>query len=341
VDLVSSLKRFGFILVLLVVAGLALGVLFDQVVVVQARLEASFAEAGRIVIVAVFGVIALIFIRRSKPLLSRHVGARPATVFQFLMELVVGVVVLFSILNIFQVSATTLLIWGGVVSIILGLVISTFLGNILAGTLVFMINPFKEGDSVLVNNVPGKIVEMTAMVTRIRNDVGGQLVIPNSAIVQGSVIITKVPACENLSEVGRLPYVVGDRVFTTYMSGEGVVKELTSFYTKILLDSGRELTFLNNSVFLGSVAVAKVSAQVDELLRFAFKVDGDVEKVVKAIEREASSNSSLFKSSPLVRYLSLEGSRVELEFSCKTSLDMKSEAKSLVLKAAYLSSRSS
>lgn len=134
---------------------------------------------------------------------------------------------------------------------------------------------------------------------------------------------------------------VGDRVFTTYMSGEGVVKELTSFYTKILLDSGRELTFLNNSVFLGSVAVAKVSAQVDELLRFSFMVDGDVEKVVKAIGREASSNPSLSKSSPLVRYLSLEGSRVELEVSCKSSPDLKSEAKSLVLKAAYVSGRSS
>jgi hypothetical protein len=32
------------------------------------------------------------------------------------------------------------------------------------------------------------------------------------------------------------------------MSQEGVVKELTPFHTKILLDSGKELTFLNSSV---------------------------------------------------------------------------------------------
>jgi hypothetical protein len=38
-----------------------------------------------------------------------------------------------------------------------------------------------------------------------------------------------------------------------------VVKEITPYHTKILLDSGKELKFLNNSVLVGSVAVAKIS----------------------------------------------------------------------------------
>jgi len=37
-----------------------------------------------------------------------------------------------------------------------------------------------------------------------------------------------------------------------------MVSELTSFYTKILLDSGNELTFLNARVVTGSVAMGKV-----------------------------------------------------------------------------------
>jgi small-conductance mechanosensitive channel len=89
------------------------------------------------------------------------------------MVLVVGIVMIFAVLNIFQVSPTALLLSGGIVSIVIGLVISTFVGNILAGTLLLMTNPFRVGDDVLVNNVPGKIEEITAMVTRIRNDIGG------------------------------------------------------------------------------------------------------------------------------------------------------------------------
>lgn len=50
-----------------------------------------------------------------------------------------------------------------------------------------------------------------------------------------------------------------DRIVSTYMNEEGVVQELTPLHTVIALDSGRELTFLNNSVLSGAVAVAKIA----------------------------------------------------------------------------------
>jgi hypothetical protein len=43
------------------------------------------------------------------------------------------------------------------------------------------------------------------------------------------------------------------------MNEEGVVQELTPLHTVIALDSGKELTFLNNSVLSGAVAVAKIA----------------------------------------------------------------------------------
>jgi small-conductance mechanosensitive channel len=179
-------------------------------------------------------------------------------------------------------------------------------------------------------------MEMTSMVTRIRNDVGGQLVIPNTAIVQGSVIITRVSDDRTLSEAGRLPYRVGDRVYTTYMSEEGEVKELNPFYTKILLDSGRELTFLNTTVLSGSAAVAKICSEPEDL-KFSFKVDGDIKKIIESVRRVASSNPSVFKSNPVLLYSSLEGKTVGLEFSCRASPNMKKEAKSMVLETVYSS----
>jgi len=258
VGFVSSLKRFALIVALLIVVAFGLVFAYDQLFAAQAHLTMLIHETVRTLIVVSFGLIIVFFIRRSKSLLSKHVGVHLATVFQFFMILVVGIVMLFASLDIFQVSPTTLLVGGGIASIVIGLVISTFVGNILAGTLVLMTRPFSVGDTVMVNNIPGKVEEITAMVTRIRNDIGGLVVIPNTAIIQGGVIVTTFPASEAIA-LRRLPYSQGDRIYTTYLNQEGIVKELTPFYTKIQLDSGRELTFLNSSVLTGTIAVAKIS----------------------------------------------------------------------------------
>jgi small-conductance mechanosensitive channel len=254
----SSIKRFALIIVLLTVVAFGLVFAYDQLFAAQVHLTMMIHQTVRTLIVVSFGLIIALFIRHSKVLLSKHVGVHLATIFQFFMILVVGIVVIFTSLDIFQVSPTTLLVGGGIASIVIGLVISTFVGNILAGTLVLMTRPFSIGDTVMVNNIPGRVEEITAMVTRIRNDIGGLVVIPNTAIMQGGVIVTTFPASEEIVR-RRLPYSQGDRVYTTYMNEQGVVRELTAFYTKIQLDSGKELTFLNSSVLTGSVAVAKIS----------------------------------------------------------------------------------
>jgi len=95
------------------------------------------------------------------------------------------------------------------------------------------------------------------MATKVKNDIGGRIVIPNTAIMQGGVIVTSFSGHET-EAMGRLPYAQGDRIYTTYLNQEGIVTELTPFYTRILSDSGRELTFLNTSVLTGNVAVARV-----------------------------------------------------------------------------------
>jgi small-conductance mechanosensitive channel len=255
---VSSLKRLVFTVAALVVSTLASVYLFDQLIAEQIGLPDLLHQTGRALIVVLFGLLIILSIRRSKHLLSKHVGVHPATVFQFFMILAVGIVMIFAFLHIFNVSASNLLIGGGIVSIVIGLVISTFVGNILAGTLVLMTHPFRVGDTVLINNIPGRVEEITAMATKVKNDVGGRIVIPNTAIMQGGVIITSFGG-HDADVMVRLPYSSGDRIYTTYLGQEGVVTELTSFYTKILLDSGKELTFLNTSVLTGNVAVARIS----------------------------------------------------------------------------------
>ncbi len=108
----------------------------------------------------------------------------------------------FIILGIFDFSLSTLLTSAGIISVTVGLVISTFVGGLLSGALVFTTYQFKVGEDVMVNNVPGKIIDLTALVMRIRTDVG-QITIPNSAIASGGVIVTAVRVPEAAFE-GRL-----------------------------------------------------------------------------------------------------------------------------------------
>jgi hypothetical protein len=43
------------------------------------------------------------------------------------------------------------------------------------------------------------------------------------------------------------------------MNEQGIVKEVTLLQTVVLLDSGKEITFLNNIVLSGSVSIAKIT----------------------------------------------------------------------------------
>ena len=254
---VDSFKRFAIVLAFVIVLGLSTIYLFDVFVAQPINLPVFLRQSFRIIFILGFWLLVLFLLQRSKPLLTAHLGAKAATVMLYLMGAVAVLVMSFGVLHTLGVSPENLLAGAGIISIVVGLVISTFVGGVLSGLLVFTSHRFRMGDSVLVNNIPGKVTDITALVTRVRTDVG-QMSIPNSAIASGAVIVTAVHKYEAKSQ-SRLPYDVGDRVVTTYMNGEGIVKELTPLHTVILLDSGRELTFLNNSILSGSVAVAKVT----------------------------------------------------------------------------------
>jgi len=254
---VNSFKRFVFVQLVIVILTLFSVYLFDQLVAGQTGFTGVLHQAGRILIVIVFGSFAIIIIRRSKPLLSKHVGVNVATVFQFLMILITIIIMIFTFLHILGVAPSSLLIGGGIVSIVFGLIISTTVGNFFAGTFVLMTRPYKVGDTILINNIPCKVEKITSLVTKVKNDFGGLIAIPNTAIMQGSVIVTSFSDYDT-DVVSRLPYAKEDRIYTTYLNQEGVVTEITPFHTRILLDSGKELTFLNTSVLTGNVAVARI-----------------------------------------------------------------------------------
>ena len=257
VDFIGSFKKFAIFLTFLILLGFGTVYLFDLFAAAPMNLSIFSRETLRIILILGFWLIILLFLRRAKPFMTSRIGAQAATLLQFSIGAIAVLVMSFGVLHTLGVSPESLLAGAGIATITIGLIISTFVGGVFSGALVFTTHSFKVGDVVLVNNVPGRILDMTALVTRIGTDVG-QMSIPNSAIASGAVLLIAVHKHEAKS-FSRLPYAIGDRVVSTYMNKEGVVKELTPLHTVIALDSGEELTFLNNSVLSGEVAVAKIT----------------------------------------------------------------------------------
>ncbi|MCW4028566.1 MAG: mechanosensitive ion channel family protein [Candidatus Bathyarchaeota archaeon] len=257
--IIGSLKKLFVFLMFIVILAVCTVLVFGLFATGPINLPTFLKQLGDLIIVFVFGIAAIFLLARSKTLLTPHIGIQAATIIQFFLLAIAGVILSFVVLGIFGVPISTLLTSAGIISVTVGLIISTFVGGILSGALVFTTYQFKIGDDVMVNNMPGKVTDMSALVMRIRTDVG-QITIPNSAIANGGVIVTAVRKPEPQQET-RLHYTVGDRVITSYRNEEGIVKEVTAYHTIIQLDSGKEIEFLNTSVLSGTVAIAKIKTQ--------------------------------------------------------------------------------
>jgi small-conductance mechanosensitive channel len=258
-----SLKRLVVFLIAIVILSISTLYIFDLFIAKPINLPMFIAQALRITIILVFWLTAILFLRHIKPLMAPRIGNQAATIIQYVMLAIAVLVMTFGILNTLGVSPTELLTGAGIISITVGLVISTFVGNLLSGFLVFTTYQFKVGDPVMVNNIPAKVTEMTALVTRIQTDVG-QVSIPNSAIASGAIIVTSVRKYDEPLKTGRLHYAVGDRVITSFMNEQGIIKEVTLLQTVVNLDSGKEITYLNNSILSGAVVIAKIIDKLNQ-----------------------------------------------------------------------------
>lgn len=172
VGLINSFKKFTIILTFLIILGFCTVYLFDLFIAVPINLSMLSKEALRLALILGFSLVVLLLIRHAKSLMTSRIGVQAATVLQFSMGVVAVLVMSFGVLDTLGVSPTSLLAGAGIASITIGLIISTFVGGILAGAMVFTTQRFREGDDVLVNNIPGRIIGMTTLVTKIRTEMG-------------------------------------------------------------------------------------------------------------------------------------------------------------------------
>ncbi|HVP24334.1 MAG TPA: mechanosensitive ion channel domain-containing protein [Conexivisphaerales archaeon] len=285
--------------------------------------------------VIIAGLVVALLARRFAGNLKRRVGPYPASVFSYTAVVIDFLVTLLTILSILKVPADSLLLGGGFSAIVIGMAVSTVFGNVFSGALMLVARPVSVGDEVLVNGIPGRIEEITTLFTKVYNDSGTLTIIPNTAVVSGSVILTMAPSSS--AATSRLPFKAGDRVYTTYVGGEGYVKLVEALYTTVVLDDSKEVKIPNNGILTGGIQVAMINPASSSILSFSLKVGSDAEKASKAMEAEAASAHDIFKSPLKILYTSLDDQVVELKVSCEVEVRLKDDARSRLIRAAYLS----
>jgi small conductance mechanosensitive channel len=175
----------------------------------------------------------------------------------FFSIIITSLVASLILLYIWGVQPQTILVGGGVAAIIVGLGVSTILGNILSGALMLTTFPAKIGDSIFIvnDNVHGKIEGISALYTNIITEDGTEYIVPNSAIFQGSIRVLKESPLRT-----HLPYVEGDKIELSNGSEKfsGTVIKITTRFTT-LLDGDTEIIVANRSILEGTSIIIKKS----------------------------------------------------------------------------------
>ncbi|MGC1426248.1 MAG: mechanosensitive ion channel domain-containing protein [Nitrosotalea sp.] len=208
-----------------------------------------------ITVVVSFVIISLIrsALKKFPTIIPSHLSASISFFSIIIISLISSLILLYA----WGVQLQTILVGGGVVAVVVGIGVSTIVGNILSGAIMLTTFPAKIGDSVFVvnDNVHGVIAEISALYTKINTIDGTEYLVPNSAVISGNVRILK----EDPS-ITHLPYVEGDKIELSNGSEKfsGIVTKITSRFTTIL-DGGTEIIVANTSVLGGNSIIIKKS----------------------------------------------------------------------------------
>jgi len=295
----------------------ALLLLFDYYIAPLINVKPT-VRSNMHILFALAAVAALIYILKDlSKVLDKYLGPHLANLVTFIFEIVIVTVGTLVILSILRVSLTTLLVSGGIAAIVIGLAISTLASNLISGAFIYAAFPIKVGDRVFINNIPGKINKITTIYTSIETEGGTELVIPNSALVQGYFLIAK-----GQGRNGRVyGYRIGDRVSVPSLNLGGKLEGLDDFVAEIQTQKGR-LIVPAYSLLTGGLFMAK---QPDETSTFTIKVNRNADKVRKALE-EAGAR---------VDFNSMDGEDIEFLVSFKSAPEKEQEVKSRLIALAY------
>ena len=194
-------------------------------------------------------------IHRSIPMISQHLMAVISSFVVILISLIAIIVLMY----LWNFDPGTILVGGGVVAIVVGIALSTIVGNILSGGLVLTTFPPKIGDAVFIvnDNIRGVIEEVNLLYTKVITDVGTEYFVPNNAVVQGTVRLIK----EAVAIKDQPPFTEGDHIELASSSNNryvGTVSKITPRFSSLITDDeSKEVMLPNSSIISGQFVIIK------------------------------------------------------------------------------------
>jgi len=243
-------------ILLIVVARLSLA-LFEIFFATPLGLTHNRILIGETMATIAISFVVVSLIRRFLKKLAIKMPTQFVASLSFFSIVIISIIVSLVLLYIWGVQPQTILVGGGVAAIVVGIGVSTIVGNILSGALMLTTFPAKIGDSIFIvnDNVHGTIEEISMLYTKINTDTGVEYIVPNSAIIQGNIRILKEGHLRR-----QLPYAEGDKIELSNGSDKfsGIVTTITSRFTTII-DGDKEIIIANRSVLEGNSIVMKKS----------------------------------------------------------------------------------
>jgi small conductance mechanosensitive channel len=206
-----------------------------------------------VVITAIRGLLQTTVVKMS-PHLSASIS--------FFIAITISLIAIISLMYQWNTNPESILVGGGVTAIILGIGVSTIIGNMLSAALMLTAYPARIGDSIQVlnDNIVGKIAEINFFFTRITTSEGAEYIVPNNAIVQGNVRITKDTPIYS----SQLPFIEGDTIEVKDSSTmyRGTVDRITANFTTLRHGPNNtyETILANRAIVAGNFVVIKKSS---------------------------------------------------------------------------------
>ncbi|MGC8635717.1 MAG: mechanosensitive ion channel domain-containing protein [Thermoprotei archaeon] len=289
---------------------------FDYILAPLVNVKPTERTNIHVLIIGIVTIVLLYVLKDFSKATSKYFGPHISGLLNFLLEIAIVTAGALAIMSTLHVSLTTIMVSGGIAAIIIGLAISTLASNLISGMFIYAAFPIRVGDSVFVNNIPGKVNKITAIYTSVMTEGGTELVIPNSAVVQGFFLIAK----GNPERKMIFNYRKGDQVSLPALNVEGSIIELNEVTTEVATKKGT-LIIPTYVLLTGGALMAKAG----ESIKFTIKVSKNIEKVKKALEDAGAS----------VTMTSLEGDSVELTLTIKSPPGKETEYKEKLIKIAY------
>jgi small-conductance mechanosensitive channel len=197
-------------------------------------------------------------IRRLLQRMTPWIGIHLSASISFFMAIIISLFAIITLMYQWNIDPQSILVGGGVAAIIVGIGISNLVGNMLSAGLMLTTFPAKIGDNIYIVNdkVRGKVVEISFIYTKIITEEGTEYVVPNNAIVQGNVRITKDLSNHDL----QLPFVQGEDIEVTDSSKRysGIVTKITANFTTLASSGSKnEIILSNNSIMSGQFVIIK------------------------------------------------------------------------------------